>query len=228
MLRAEAGHSVSVAAGVDNAPALTQKLRRAQVLLYDDYDWPFLRETWTIDLQAGQRYYDLPQNPNGDRLDMERIERVTIDYSGRPVPLERGINDEQYAQTNSDNGERAGPCRRWDIKRTTAAAEQIEAWPIPVDNTNIMGFKGIRRLRSLINPEDQCDLDDQLIVLTAAAEILARQGAKDAPLVQQAAGARLKQLKARTKGASRMITMSGSSRDAELRNRGKTIIRIGS
>lgn len=233
MVRAEAGQSTSVAAGRDNRPALVQKIQRVQELYHLDYDWPFLRETFPITLNASQRFYDLPTLTLLDNatahLDMERIEEVAIDYSGRPVPIDRGIDFVQYAQYNSNllpTPDTASPARRWDIKRTSAASEQIEIWPIPTDNTQILTFKGICRLRPLIANEDVADLDDMLIVLTVAAEILARQGSKDATKVEGAAIARYKGLKGRVKGASRMFTMSGSS--AKNSNLGKTIIRIGS
>lgn len=231
MFRAEAGHSTSVAAGIDNEAAIIQKLRRSQQMLYDEYDWPFLREEWKIVLQAGERYYDLPTAityPGQGALNTERIEEAWIDYSGRPITIERGIGQPQYAQYNSDEGTRAGPARRWDIKRPDASKEQIEMWPIPVDNTNKFWLRGIRALRPLVAAGDVCDIDDLAIVLTAVAEILARQKAADAPKVEAAAAARLKQMKARVQGASRMITMSGSSASGYNKNRGKTIVRIGS
>lgn len=246
MLRAEVGHSTNVAAGIDNTPALMQKLQRTQTMLYDDYDWPFLRETWQVPLTAGTRYYNLPHKTDGSIatstgsvLNMERIERVAINYSGRPVPIDRGIDWEQYAQYNSDNNERASPARRWDIKSALASIEdftptqtpqleQIEIWPIPTDNTQLLMFKGIRQLRPLVNPGDPCDIDDILIVLTAGHEILMRAKSADATEVKAAAAARLKQLKPQVKAGARTITMSGTDRSRSVYNKGRTIIRIGS
>lgn len=233
MVRAEAGQSPSVAVGVDNRPALIQKIQRTQELYHTDYDWPFLREDFPITLATNQRFYDLPHNTLTDAsisyLDMERIEEVAINYSGRPSGIDRGIGFQEYAQYNSEasSPDIASPARRWDIKRTSAGSEQIEVWPIPADNTQILTFRGIRRLRTFVADSDVADLDDLLIALTVAAEVLARAGAKDAGKVEAAAAARYKQLKDRAKGASRMITMSGSSARNN-GNLGKTIIRIGS
>lgn len=229
MLRAEAGHSTSVAAGIDNEDALIQKLQRVQQMLYDEYDWPFMMNEWDIAMQAGDRYYDFPIEsgfPGLTVINLESTINAWIDYSGRPIPLTRGIGQRQYAQYNSNNDERAGPVRRWDIKRTTDAKEQIEVWPIPADNTNTLWLHGKKKLRPLVAASDVCDIDDIAIVLTAASEILARQKAADSTKVETAAAVRLRQLKGRTKGGGRMITMSGSS--ADNRNLGKTIIRIGS
>lgn len=232
-LRAEVGHSTSTAAGKDVEASLKRKLYRTQVMLYDEYDWPFLRQKWAIGtnglLSAGQRYYDWPTEVGfpGNVINMERIEHVTINYSGRPVPIERGISWEQYAQFNSDNGVGASPVRRWDVKRTSDGKEQLEVWPIPVDNTQILEITGIKALRPLIAASDVCDIDDVAIVLTAAAEILMRAKSADANDVKAAAGARIKQMKARVKAKSRMINLAGQA-DSWRTNRGKTIIRIGS
>lgn len=232
MVRAEAGQSASVAAGVDNLPALIQKIQRVYELYYVDYDWPFLRNDFPLDLAAGQRFYDMPsitlQDDSTATLSSQRIEAVAINYSGKPVPIERGISFEQYAQYNSedpDNPEMASPARRWDIKRTSADVEQVEIWPIPTDSTQQLIFRGIKGRRRFVAMDDPCDLDDQMIALTVAAEILTRQGAKDAPMLERAAAARYKQLKGRSKSASRTITMSGKS---AARSNSGTIIRIGS
>lgn len=229
-LRAEVGQaSTQTQIGGDYEAVLIQKLSRSQQMLYDDYDWPFLRIKCPIALNASQRYYDLPFDPNDgtSQLNMERIEHVTINYGNSPTPLDRGISWDQYAQYDSDSGAKASPCRRWDVKRTTKVAEQIEAWPVPADSTQLMEFTGIKKLRPLVANADVADLDDILIVLTAASEILAKAKSADATKIEAAAAARLKQLKARTKGASRTINLSTGSSDFTS-NRGKTIIRIGS
>lgn len=231
MLRAEAGHSTSVAAGIDNQASLIQKLQRTQIMLYDEYDWPFMMSEWSIQMQAGQRYYDFPQEtgfPGLTVINLEGIVEAWIDYSGRPIRLDRGIGQYQYAQYNSNapTPDSADPVRRWDVKRPVDAKEQIEVWPIPASNTNIVYLKGKKVLRPLIAASDVADLDDQLIVLTTAAEILARQKAADAPDVKAAAAARMKQLKGRSKGGTSTFTLTGLNRPNS--NLGKTIIRIGS
>lgn len=219
MLRAEAGHSTSVSAGVDNLPSLKQGIRRTQELLYDDFDWPFLRIQPTIPLLAGERYYDLPSDMN-----MERIEDVGVWYNGDLRMIQRGIGFAHYNEVNSIDGERQSPVEAYDI-RWTGTVEQIEVWPIPDSNGQTLQLKGIRKLRALVADADVADLDDQLIVLTEAANMLARAKSEDAPLKRQAAAARLLQLKGRTKGNSEPFIMGGGTNQAP--QRGRTVIRIG-
>lgn len=235
-LRAEVGQaSTQTQIGKDYEATLIQKLQRAQQMLYDDYDWPFLRFKWVIPLQSGLRYYDFPLEFSNDFdnafsgqvLDFERIEHATINYSGKPTPIERGISWEQYAQYNSDNDERSSPARRWDVKRTTDPKEQIEIWPIPSDDTQLFELTGIKKLRPLIANQDKADIDDILLVSTVAYEILAKAKSADAKVMGDIAAARIKQLKGRVKGTSRTMNMAGN-RNNSLSNRGKTIIRIGS
>lgn len=218
MLKAEAGHSTRVNVGVDKLPEIKQILRRTQETLYDESDWPFLRVAPYKDLAAGQRYYDFPAD-----LDLERVEQAAVWYSGTPKPIIRGIGFDEYAQYDSENDERADPVLKWDV-RWTGSAEQIEVWPIPSSDDQQLQFIGIRPLRALVSDSDVADLDDQLIVLYAAAELLARQGSKDAQAKLGAAQARFARLKGRVKGASEMTTLGTGNSYRTLR--GRTIIRV--
>lgn len=211
-LREEVGRSTSVAVGNSDLPGLKQKLRRTQELLYDEYDWPFLRQIFPPKyLQAGERYYDFPAG-----LNLERVESVAIWYANLPRDIERGITPREYAIYNSDDDVRSEPAMAWDV-RWTGTKDQIEIWPLPVSNTQFLQFTGIRALRPLVADNDVADLDDQLIVLFCAAEILARQGAKNAPMVLKLAQSRLGTMRARVKGASRMRRMGQSSSDSDRR-----------
>lgn len=195
MLRAELHRSTNVAVGVDDAQTLITVIQRTQESLYDDFDWPHLRETFpAITLQAGQRYYALP-----DSLNYERIEDVAIRLNGLPIPFRRGIDFNCYAAFDSDAGVRSSPAQRWDI-RWVETAEQVEVWPIPADSANSMQFAGIRKLRKLVDGDDVADIDDRLIVLFAAAELLAHEEAGDASVKLKAAQQLYSRLKGRTAG----------------------------
>ncbi len=182
---------------------LVEMLR--EELLYDEYDWPFLRQMFPAKtLQAGERYFDFPVGLNSNRIDDNDGTEgpgVVCWYSNMPMPLQRGIGFNEYAIYNSDNGVRQEPAIKWDI-RWTGTSEQIEIWPIPVTNTSSIQLKGIRKLRPLIADGDVCDLDDQLIVLFTAAELLSRAGAANASAVGAAAKARLARMKGRAKSGS--------------------------
>jgi hypothetical protein len=171
MLRDESGRANSVAVGIDDLPQLKQVLRRTQEHLYDRHPdgWAHLRTVFDrIPLLAGDRYYDFP-----DTLNFDRIEDVAVWDSSTPLSITRGIGFQEYAVYDSENDARAEPACRWDV-RWTGTTEQIEIWPVPSTNNQALQFIGTRKLRALIANDDVCDLDDQMIVLFAAAELLAK------------------------------------------------------
>lgn len=189
-LRAETGRTQNVAVGIDEADNLKEMLRRVQETLYDEYEWPHLRVEKKIDLAAGQRYYDMPAG-----LDFDRIEDIKLQYNSVYQEIERGIEFHDYStfDSNATTPERSSPALKWDI-RNTGASEQIEIWPIPSDNTQDLYFFGTKTLGALIQESDTADLDDRLIVLFAAAEILARQKSNDAQAKLELANKRLRTL----------------------------------
>lgn len=198
MLRSELRRSTNVSVGVDDLYSLKQTLTRTQEVLADTYDWPFLRQVSSrITLSAGQRYYDVPSTFNYDR-----VERVVTFFNGLPQDIERGIQFEDYAFYNSDDGVRSDPVMKWDI-RWTGSKEQVEVWPIPSSNLASLQWQSFRKTRSMVADADPCDLDDHLIVLFAAAELGAGSGMKDASAKLEMAKARLATLKANAKATAK-------------------------
>ncbi len=178
-LRAETGRSDNVSAGRNEETALKTRLAAVQEDLYQAYDWPFLRTETTIPMQAGERYYDWPNLLNSDRLT-----KIKLRWNNSWYGVERGIGENEYNSYDSINDERADPVLRFDVRSTGAdlatQVEQVEVWPIPASNTPVLYLWGLRPLKPLIANTDVCDLDDNLIVWTLAAEILARQKSADA------------------------------------------------
>ncbi|MCW4115669.1 hypothetical protein NPA31_011910 [Aurantimonas sp. MSK8Z-1] len=188
-LRAESRTSLNPAHNTAAREVQINLLQRTQRRLWQDFTWPHLRTEWQVPAQAGQRYYDTPEN-----LDIERVEKIDVFSDGAWCPLSPGINDGHLAAWNSDLDERAWPPRCWRIARGAQdEGEQIEIWPIadqnadPLTRTGYLRLTGTRTLRPLLADSDRCDLDAQLLVLYAAAELLASTGAKDAPLKLDAA-----------------------------------------
>lgn len=213
MLRAELGRATSVAVGVSDAEGLKIKLRTRQELLYDDYDWPFMRKRFDRPLYQDERYYDVPPGMN-----LERIEEAWVYFGNLPRKVDRVIDEKDYAYFNSDQGITADPVLKWDVRSTgdvTSSSpdlEQIEVWPIPASNNQTMVWRGIRQLRPLIKDGDVCDLDDQIIVLLTAAELLEKQESSSADMMRSLANQRISRMKGRNRGADRRYRMGmGSS-----------------
>ena len=170
-LRAEVGHSLLPSLGKATRDVLINQLQRVQRRLWDDYNWNFLKVRRDLSINAGQRYYDLPSD-----IVFERITRVETKHGDNWSKLMYGIGADEYNQYDSDADERSSPVRRYDNYENN----QIEFYPVPANNSQSNGtdsvrIHGIRNLTPLVAESDTADLDDQLIVLFAASEILSRQ-----------------------------------------------------
>jgi hypothetical protein len=193
-LRAEAGHSTSTNLGDATQEMMLTLLERVQRRLWSDWSWPFLQVHRDVSLAIGQRYYDLPTD-----VALERIERAEVKDGGYWHRLIWGISSSEYSAYDSDQDSRSWPPLRWDAYE----GDQLEIWPMPsqgVDATTGNGtlrLRGVKTLSALVALDDTADLDDQLVVLFAAAELLARQKSGDAELKLAQANAHYQRLKAR-------------------------------
>lgn len=169
MLRAEVRRSVSSNVGVDDLPDLKQAINRQYAIMTVKHDWPFLEKYFaTVPLATGQRYY---QPPTG--LVYDRIKAAAVYFSGVPQRLERGISFEDYALFDPDALAYSDPVLKFDIRTGSASQEQIEVWPVPSSNAQYLRFFGYVATPPLINDADLCWIDDMLVVLFAAADVLA-------------------------------------------------------
>ncbi len=178
--REEAGQAVSRRQGQNALPGVQSMLRRIYRRLHADFDWPHLRVVREKTLQAGEQFYAFPLD-----LAYDRLEEVWVRETGRDIwyPLRYGIDIHHYNTVHSHKGERDDYPHAWEL----AEDETFEVWPIPVNNGDVVRFTGFTRPKSLAQGSDIVDLDDDLIVLYAVAEHLARQRSADAELKLQQA-----------------------------------------
>ena len=203
-LRAECRITTSVAQGQANENYLKQLIRRYYEQLYDDYDWPFARIQKSVarkTIAAGSRYYDFATT-----IDVERIERLYYLDGSQWRKMSRGINPFDYSVHDSDGNERADPILKWDIY----TASQFEVWPLPA-SAGTVWVDGIKKKNALTANEDTCDLDGNMIVLFAAAEVLAATNQKDSQTKLQAAQGRRDQLRGKLAGSEDDFVMGGET-----------------
>jgi hypothetical protein len=198
-LKAECGYSSNAAHGINNRDSLVQVLKRTQRRLWSDWDWMHMRVSRDMRINAGQRYYNCPTD-----LPYERIDAAEVKFGGQWLPLEFRINERHYSIYDPRIDERSWPIRRWDVAEDPADTAgtpdnrgMIEVWPMPSDSgtpeapgsdqEGWIRLTGVRSLRPFTEDSHRCDLDGDLIVLFAAAEILARDRKEDAQVKLQAA-----------------------------------------
>ena len=219
-LRAELSKSTDPAVGVSDLPQLKQTLNRVYQSLYDLYPWPFLKRVFDrIPLQAGQRYYDFPEE-----MDFDNMESVAVWFSGQPLHIERGIGFEEYATYDSESDVRVDPVVKWDVRSVDDTREMLEVWPVPASNSYSIQFIGKRKFEPLVDDSDLCLLDDDLVVIHAAAELLPTKGTNiQAKLA--AAQARLGMLKGRSAAGSGSVRLGLGRSNRPIM--GKAVVRIG-
>lgn len=199
MLREECGHATSAALGQNTLPRMKRVLQRTQEFLWGDYTWPHLRAYREEVLQAGQRYYTFPVD-----LSFDRVENVHVRWDDTWRPVCYGIELGHYNATDPELDDRDDPVARWQVHEDN----QYEVWPLPATNGIRLRFEGVRKLAPLIADTDRADLDDNMLVLFAAAEILAKQKGGDAQGKASAASRLYSQLKG-VQSKQTMFVMGG-------------------
>lgn len=209
-VRAESMQSTNPLQNTNLDAGYTEMLQRVQRQLWNDYAWPHLRARRDVATVVGERYYDFPAD-----LSLDRVESVSVRWSGRWVPIERGIGDREYNAYDSDADVRVDPVLRW----APYEGGQFEAWPLPATASSLR-FVGIKALAPLAVTADTCDLDRDLLVLYVAAEVLAESKSPRAEAVAKRAQAHYAKLRQRSRdNDSGMFVLGGGPAAAPTRRR---------
>lgn len=199
MVRNESRLSSNTSRGTDMRENIVQLIRRHYQMLADSFDWQHLelkRDMAYKDIVANQRYYDFPTNLNTDK-----IASAWFKYGEIWTELDYGISFEDYNSQDSEQGQTSNLVYKWDWY----GASQFEAFPIPATTDAKISFVGQKKINALINDDSLCDLDDILISLHVAAEILAGNGQQAAAQIKaEAANRRLSQMRAGKSDQSRV------------------------
>jgi hypothetical protein len=167
MLRSELRRSINPAVGVEDVPELNRLIVRNYEQLWWAHEWPHLLKFFpVIPMQAGQNMYDMPAG-----LGYERIKDVAAWFNNLPLRIERGITFEDYAISNPALGMRSSPVLKWDVRYGDGNQEAVEVWPVPASSFQYtLQFSGYGAEPRLVNDNDICLLDDNLVVTYAAAD----------------------------------------------------------
>lgn len=206
-VRSEAKLSTNTSRGLDHLEVIKQKIKRHYAMLAEDYDWQHLvlKKDSSISrvlLQAGSRYYDFPS-----ALNVQKITKAWVKWGSVWLPLTYGIGFDEYSAFNSDDSTvRSDPISRWQFYGGT----QWEAWPLPstngvADGANEVAFEGQKTVEQLTTDNSRLDMDDILVTLMAAAEILAASDKQGAQILAGAAESRLGRLRANMGSKARFV-----------------------
>lgn len=201
MLRDETKVSSNSSRGTDHRAYLERLIKRQYETLCDEFDWSFLkvhRGDARKTLEAGSRYYDFPIE-----MDVRDTVKCFHFFGNIWTELAYGIEFGDYNQLDPDpdHDQRSDPQLKWQIRD----GRQFEVWPLPASDGNIVEFTGTRKPEALVSGIARADMDDQLIVLYAAAEVKEDQKPGSGIVKQRAAVQRHQQLKSRYGGGRRRV-----------------------
>lgn len=199
MARNEARLSTNTSRGVDHLDHVQQLVKRHYQMLAEDFDWEHLQlkrdyDIARVQLQAGSRYYSFPSAVNP-----QKITAMWLKWGNIWRKVDYGIKLSNYSGLDPDNGSRADPVLRWDFRDGTG----FEVWPVPASNgdadapySNWVAFEGQKQVEQFVSNNNRADIDDHLIALNVAGELLAENGQKAASDAKIAAAQRrMKQMR---------------------------------
>ncbi len=199
MARNEARLSTNSSRGIDHLEHVKQLVKRHYQMLAEDFDWEHLQLKRDYDvsrkkMEAGSRFYSFPTAVNPQKIDA-----MWLKWGNVWRKVDYGIQFANYSGLDPDNGSRADPVLRWDFRDGTG----FEVWPVPASDgdaaapySNWVGFEGQKAVELYVSDTNRADMDDWLVALHVAAELLAENGQKAASDAKVAAAQRrMKQLK---------------------------------
>ena len=214
MLKAQTGKSLNTTSTAQDAE-LNQVLANTQAQLLACYDWPFLKCRWAATMNAGARYQTFPTvNDVGLTCapDFTRPMRVETKWNQIWQEVVYGIDEiPEFNYLDSDRNAVLDPAQRWEMSDET----KFEIWPLPASAATLR-FIGMRTATTLAafttgvmvwNDAALCDIDDLLLVYTAAAEYLSREEKPGAQNLAAMAARRLNAILGAQPQRSQVITI---------------------
>lgn len=177
MLKSQVGASLSV--GMADDTLYYQKIETKQQWFASMYDWDKLVDWWdaAVTTGAGGRYTDFPTidtNANSNTINFDRAVAAAVSYSNKWLDLGFGIGTDEMNLWNSDLGETSNPCMKWDFKKGDRT--KFEIWPLGGQNQTVRftAQRNISTLRTagVLDPTLTLTLDDRLVTLAVAVDIL--------------------------------------------------------
>lgn len=183
-------------------PRINQVISDIQQFLATKYSWPFLKNRWDAFLAPGSRYQNFPTVNNFNVTiapDYERPTVCMVKWNAIWQFVVYGIDEyPEFNYLDSDQKAVLDPIQRWQF----ADEGQYEVWPLPASQAQVRFIQN-RELTSLQtgtttpptwNDSALLDLDDNLVMYHAAAQIAEQENRKQAASLNRMADLTLKSL----------------------------------
>jgi hypothetical protein len=188
MVREEADLSTATSRGIDHRDNIKRLIIRNHKMLAEDFDWQHLeiKKESSVGrklLQAGSRTYNFPT-----ALNPLKIRRAFVKWGSSWLELDYGVKYEQFSAFDPDSNQRSDPITNWDFYSDS----EFEVFPLPASNgtangANEMAFEGQKKVTELVADASRLDMDDILVSLLCATEILASNDRENAAKIKGAA-----------------------------------------
>lgn len=188
MLQAKLGENPAV---TNTRTRYFQLISDKQKWLANEYDFPFLEDRFDSPVPKNGRYVTFPTIDNEGvtiAMNLERPYKVEVFWNQIWSELMYGIGSQEFNYLNSDiPGQIQDPIQRWRWSQEG----QFEVWPMP-STAQTVRFTGQRALDTLATGADTADLDDEMLVLFVASDLLMRSKQADAQICLSQATERLR------------------------------------
>lgn len=208
MVRSEAGHSLAASQGINSLDTLKYLIKRTEKQLYMAHSWPELETWYPVTLGSGQSFFAYPANVAYDRI---KDIYCAVSQSETPTRLEFGLDPQDFP-TDSAQTAKGRPVR-WQGNESG-----VTVFPVPSETTYVR-VVARKPLNDLVADGDVCTLDDTLIVMFVAAELLTRAKAADAERKQREAERYLLKLLGDKVSRKARVSTFGSQRRTDLLSR---------
>ena len=207
-VRAEAGHALTPAQGLNSENTLKKLIIRTEKELWTAFTWPTLIIRAQVNVQKDQyRVGYAAQMP----YDQIRQAYWCPTGSGHFVKLDYGL-PEDFIHPDGTNSTSSPTVQVWEDDGADDTLFRV--WPTPTVD-GVIRFKGMRPLNRMINDDDLCTLDPTLISLRVAGELLMRAKAEDAEIKMQGFQRHLQKLLANKVSDKHKVSTFGTTRGTQ-------------
>jgi len=203
MVRAEAGHALSPAQGLNTEQTIKKTIIRVERELWTAFEWPTLMVREQLPVQRHQ--YRIAY---GSSLKYDQVRQAWWSDGNRFHPMEYSI-PEQGIKPDGTNTWESTTVTHWEDDGADDTLFRI--YPTPSQDGYIR-FKGMKPLKPLVDNDDVCTLDSVAIATRTAAEMLTRAKSQDAELKMQGFQRHIQKLLANAVSNKHKVSTFGSSR----------------
>lgn len=221
MLKAEIGDFAGTNTVRD--AELYQLMSNKQLELVMEYDWSFMQGRWDAPVAANQQLVTWPTVTDEGltaTINFDEIDKMEVLYNQVYQPMLYGIGSAQYNFSNYQLlGQTLDPISNWREAADPSDAVnplKFEVWPVP-STTQTVRITGERQPTLISGAGIKVDLDDMLVTLGVAADVLFYKNPQKATRCMQRFQSHLKRLGGQSKTSDKNRSLAGDSGSNQFR-----------